>query len=72
MKGSINENISIVQELAHCIHLSKAKYPVVIIKIDLSKAFDTSKKDAIILALRIINFPRKFIRWVKACITSLT
>lgn len=57
----IHDNIQIVQEIAHGIHHSKRKNSVILIKLDLGKAFETLKIKAIVLAFENLNFPRKFI-----------
>lgn len=63
----IQDNIYIVQEIAHSMHKNKAKNPIFLIKIDLEKAFDTIKREAISLAMRVTNSPPKFINWIEAC-----
>lgn len=69
---SIHENIRIVQELAHSIHNSKARNLIILIKIDLKKAFDIVKRGAIKLAMEILNFLKTFINWIEAYICSPT
>lgn len=57
---NIYKNICIVQELAHIIHNSKARNPTILIKIELRKAFDTTKRKAIRLAMELFNFLEPF------------
>lgn len=49
---------------------SKAKNPLVLFKIDLKKVFDIISQLAIFYSLALMDFPPKFIGWIRACIES--
>lgn len=67
---NIHDSILSLQELAHPMFKSKGKYPLILFKIDLEKAFDKISWNAIYKGLAILNFPETFIKWIRTCIES--
>ncbi|KAL0439817.1 UNVERIFIED_CONTAM: hypothetical protein Slati_2464700 [Sesamum latifolium] len=45
---------------------------VEILRVDIQKAYDSVNWDFILEALRIFNFPPRFIGWIEQCITTVT
>lgn len=69
IKGcQILDNIVLVQEAIHssCQHKEKG----MIIKIDLANAFYRVRHEFLFKVMEKISFAQKFIKWVKACISS--
>ena len=66
---NIYDNILLVQEVIHSVQ--KRKEAVMAIKLDLSKYFDRIRHAFIFHVMEIYGFPPNFIRWIKACISSL-
>lgn len=67
---NISDNILMAQELfrGYSRENGVAKYAI---KIDLHKAFDSLSWEFIISVLHRMNFPVRFVGWIKDCITSL-
>eukprot|EP00253_Pinus_taeda_P006554 PITA_06554 len=65
----IHEAIATAQELLHSIHIKKQKG--LILKVDLSKAFDRANWLYLRLLLTHLGFPYIFIKWVMSCITDV-
>ncbi|WOK95078.1 hypothetical protein Cni_G03785 [Canna indica] len=71
IKGrSIHDNILLAQAISHSIFGSKAKNPMVMIKLDLEKAYDKLSWKAILSMLNAYKFPPKFIQWVFSCLST--
>lgn len=66
---SISDNIFLAQELLQGYHLEKGA-PRVTVKVDILKAYDTLRWDFLWDVFEIMGFPRKFVSWIKACITT--
>ncbi|XP_074361988.1 uncharacterized protein LOC141702189 [Apium graveolens] len=66
---SIGDNIMLAQALCKNYHLHSGQ-PRYAIKLDIHKAFDSLNWDFIFNALRAMNFPHKFIAWLRVCVTS--
>lgn len=47
---------------------SKEKILLILVKLDLEKAFDHLSWDSILKVLKSMNFPSKFIHWINVCI----
>lgn len=67
---SITDNILLVQEIAHSMSAFKRNKSIIILKVDIEKAFDCVSWEAIINALTVMNFPVIWISWIKAFISS--
>lgn len=64
----IIDAIGITQECLHTIKTKKMK--ALIMKIDLSKAYDRVNWDMLRLILSHIGMPYNVIKWIMACVTS--
>lgn len=65
----IQDNILLSQELLHNYHRNM-KPSRCAVKVDLKKAYDTVRWEAIIFALQRVGVPYKFLNWVKQCIET--
>lgn len=65
----IHDNITIAQELTHSMYNSHSKKPLVMMKIDLQKAFDSLSWSPLARTVGMMNFPQRIIDWVMACVT---
>ena len=63
------ENVLLASELVKGYH-SDTISPRGVMKIDISKAFDSVQWDFVLKSLTVIGVPEKFIHWIKLCITS--
>jgi hypothetical protein len=68
-KRSIAENILLAQEIVHDYHKSKGTSRCAL-KIDLMKAYDSVSWDFILHCLVCFGAPKKYVSWVRACITG--
>ncbi|XP_026439059.1 uncharacterized protein LOC113339223 [Papaver somniferum] len=66
---SIQDNIMVAHELVRNYHRPKGT-PRCALKIDIRKAYDTVKWDAIFFMLQHMGFPDVFINWIALCIKS--
>eukprot|EP00253_Pinus_taeda_P025252 PITA_25252 len=66
----IHEAIATTQELIHTLQTKKQKG--MILKIDLSKAFDRANWLYLRLLLTHLGFPYEFIKWTMSCITDVS
>lgn len=65
----IGDNILLAQVLFRNYHRPYGPAKCAI-KINLRKAFDSVSWDFLLSALKLFNFPPKFLYWIKACITT--
>lgn len=65
----IHEAIATAQELLHSLHIKKNG---MILKVDLSKAFDRANWLYIRLLLTHLGFPYSYIKWIMSCITDVS
>lgn len=63
------ENVLLASELVKGYHKENIS-PWCVMKIDISKAFDSVQWEFVLESLRTWGFPEKFIHWIKLCITS--
>ncbi|KAL0439728.1 UNVERIFIED_CONTAM: hypothetical protein Slati_2455800 [Sesamum latifolium] len=68
---SISDNVMLAQELLAGYNQVRLP-PRCTIKVDIQKAYDSVNWDFILEALRIFNFPPRFIGWIEQCITTVT
>ena len=66
---SISENVLLAQEIVRDYHKEKGN-PHCTLKIYLMKVHDLVNWDFIIYILHCFSFPKKFLSWIKECITS--
>jgi hypothetical protein len=66
---SIAENILLAQELVSDYHKSRGKARCAL-KIDLMKAYDSVSWRFILHCLSCFGAPKKYVTWVRACISS--
>ena len=66
----IHEVVGIAQEVLHSIQTKKLKG--MILKVDLSKAFDCASWLYIRILLIHLGFPIEFINWIMCCITNIS
>lgn len=63
------ENVLLASELVKNYHKDEVS-PRCLMKIDISKAFDSVQWDFVLKSLKVLGFPEKYIHWIKLCITS--
>lgn len=63
------ENVLLASEMVKDYHKDLVS-PRCLLKIDISKAFDSVQWEFILKALEVLGFPSKFIHWIRLCITS--
>lgn len=63
------ENVLLASELVKDYHKESVS-PRCLLKIDISKAFDSVQWELVLKGLEALGFPMKFIHWIKLCITS--
>ena len=63
------ENVLLASELVKNYHKDTVT-PRCLMKIDISKAFDSVQWDFVLKSLSVLGFPEKYIHWIKLCITS--
>ena len=63
------DNVMLVSELVKDYHKETIS-PCCVMKIDVSKAFDSVQWSFVLQSLEAIGVPQRFIHWVKLCITS--
>ena len=66
--SSIQDCIAWTHEYIHQCHNSKK--PILIVKLDFAKAFDTVEHDLILLMLKYQGFDAKWIGWIKELLSS--
>eukprot|EP00253_Pinus_taeda_P034161 PITA_34161 len=69
-RRQIHEAIASAQELLHTLHVKRQKG--MILKVDLSKAFDTTNWLYMRLLLTHLGFPYNFIKWTMSCISDVS
>ncbi|KAJ0984947.1 hypothetical protein J5N97_003303 [Dioscorea zingiberensis] len=67
---NITDNILLAQEVAHTLEKNHKPHPMMMVKIDMEKAYDIMRWDAILAVLTKMKFPPKWITWIKACIET--
>ena len=63
------ENVLLASELVKDYHKDTVS-PRCVLKIDISKAFDSVQWSFVLGSLRALGFPEKYIHWIELCITS--
>lgn len=63
------ENVLLASELVKDYHKDTIS-PRCVMKIDISKTFDSVQWSFVLKSLMALGFPEKFIHWIKLCITS--
>ena len=63
------ENVLLASELVKDYHKDTIS-PRCVMKIDISKAFDSVQWAFVLKSLSALGFPKKFIHWIELCITS--
>lgn len=63
------ENIILPTELVKDYHRELVS-PRCAMMIDISKAFDSAQWSFLLNTLAAMNFPKKFIQWIRLCITT--
>ena len=70
IKGRLlQENVLLASELVKDYH-KEFVTPRGVMKIDISKAFDSVQWSFVLKSLEALGFPERFIRWIKLCITT--
>ncbi|XP_072952512.1 uncharacterized protein [Typha angustifolia] len=67
---SIEDNTLAAQEVAHSMATDKSGQPIMMIKMDMEKAYDRVSWSAVVEVLRRMGFPTRWCNWVQACIAS--
>ena len=67
---SIQDCVAWAFEYLHLCHVSKR--PVIVLKLDFAKAFDTIEHEAILQVMRAMGFNELMLRWVKEILSSGT
>ena len=65
---SINDNFQYVRSVARRVHRNKT--PMLLIKLDISKAFDSVRWDYLLSLLQHIGFPAKWQDWIAAILST--
>lgn len=65
----IVHNVNIIQDLVG-IYNRKATPPSCLLKIDIRKAYDSVQWDFLEEMMLALKFPRKFVEWIMACVTT--
>ncbi|KAG7578526.1 Reverse transcriptase domain [Arabidopsis thaliana x Arabidopsis arenosa] len=65
------ENVLLASELVKDYHKEDIS-PRCAMKIDISKAFDSVQWSFLLNTLQALNFPEKFIHWIRLCVTTAT
>lgn len=69
IKGrSIHDNYMYVRNMARRFHRSKR--PMLLIKLDISKAFDSVRWDYLFSLLNTLGFPRRWVDWIAAFLST--
>ena len=63
------ENVLLASELVKNYHKEEVS-PRCVVKIDISKAFDSVQWSFVLKSLEALGVPEKFIHWIKLCITT--
>lgn len=63
------ENVLLASELVKDYHKELIS-PRCLMKIDISKAFDSVQWSFVLKSLSVLGFPERFIHWIKLCISS--
>lgn len=63
------ENLLLASEMVKDYH-KEGISPRCVMKIDISKAFDSVQWEFVLKGLKALGFPEKFIHWIRLCITS--
>ena len=63
------ENVLLASELVKDYHKDTVS-PRCLMKIDISKAFDSVQWVFVLKSLRVLGFPERFVHWIQLCITS--
>ncbi|XP_073002499.1 uncharacterized protein [Typha latifolia] len=67
---SIGDNTLAAQEVAHSMAADKGEKPIMMVKMDMEKAYDRVSWRAVIGSLQRMGFPPQWCNWVQACIAS--
>ena len=69
IKGrSIHDNYMYVRNMARRFHRSKR--PMLLVKLDISKAFDSVRWDYLFSLLNTLGFPRRWVDWIAAFLST--
>lgn len=63
------ENVLLASELVKDYH-KETVTPIGVMKIDISKAFDSVQWSFVLNCLEVLGVPERFIKWIKLCITT--
>lgn len=63
------ENVILASELVKDYH-KETVTPIGVMKIDISKAFDSVQWSFVLNCLEVLGVPERFIKWIKLCITT--
>ncbi|KAJ0983983.1 hypothetical protein J5N97_002339 [Dioscorea zingiberensis] len=69
---SIYDNILLTQELTHSLEYNTQANPMMLIKLDMEKAYDIIRWETVTAVLGKMNFPKKWITWIRECIETTT
>ncbi|XP_071708090.1 uncharacterized protein [Rutidosis leptorrhynchoides] len=63
------DGVMVVNEVVHM--AKKKKNPIILLKIDFSKAYDCVSHEFLFIVLEKLGFGAKFISWIKTCISNI-
>ncbi|WOL19714.1 hypothetical protein Cni_G28516 [Canna indica] len=69
---NMHDSILLVNEIVHKTNKSKAKFPVIIIKIDLEKAYDRVDWRVVVKIMKLMGYLEKVIRWISNCMEGIS
>ncbi|KAK1290278.1 hypothetical protein QJS10_CPB18g01194 [Acorus calamus] len=67
---SIHSHLLLVQEMMHSLKYGCGRKALMAAKVDLASAYDSIEWEGLFQILRYFQFPDRWIRWVKACVST--
>ncbi|KAK1291255.1 hypothetical protein QJS10_CPB17g00048 [Acorus calamus] len=67
---SIHSHLLLVQEMMHSLKYGCGRKALMAAKVDLESAYDSIEWEGLFQILRYFQFPDRWIRWVKACVST--
>ncbi|XP_021750305.1 uncharacterized protein LOC110715993 [Chenopodium quinoa] len=68
----IEDNVMLSHELLHLVNTSDGESTKMVIKLDMSKAYDRVNLTFLLRILKAYGFPEKWIQWISQCISTVS